>query len=230
MTRKIAHNAHGAALFPIPFLVDNLGESARELNRGLIADIDRERRADTEGAARSFVGAWQSRSGLDRKYRSFAQLRQQIELSARTYLRHIQLPDDTATGCSGLWANHVAGKGGHSGYHIHGSGRVVATGVYYPASLIENGRAPEQNLDDFDPGRIFKETGKGGELIVHDPNYAIKRQVIKPPGSPYYEGLKVVAPRESLLIVFPQYLPHSVAPLLDDGIERYSISYTVELI
>ena len=80
------------------------------------------------------------------------------------------------------------------------------------------------------PGRIFSETGKGGELIVHDPGYTIKRRVIKPPGSPYYERLKTIAPRESLLLVFPQYLPHSVDPLLNDGIGRYSISYTVELV
>lgn len=105
---------------------------------------------------------------------------------------------------------------------------MIATGVYFPASLIQNGKSREEDLDNFDPAQIFAETGVGGELIIYDPSYAIKRQLIKPQGSPYYDGLKQISPRESLLIVFPQYLPHSVDPLLKDDIERYSISYTVE--
>ena len=104
---------------------------------------------------------------------------------------------------------------------------MIATGVYYPASLIENGITRKENLDDFDPEAIFAQTGVGGELIVYDPSYAIKRQIIKPQDSHYYDGLKQISPRESLLIVFPQYVPHSVNPLLEDDIERYSISYTV---
>jgi len=228
MSKEITHGIQFADLFPVPFLIDNFGESARDLNRALISDIDRAMEAQPVPATRSFVSAWQSQSGLEQKYESFSKLQRLIDLSAQTYLRHIKYSDASAARCAGLWANYIAGKGGHSGYHIHGSGRVIATGVYYPASLIENGKSREEDLDDFDPARIFAETGVGGELIVYDPSYAIKRQIIKPQGSHYYDGLKEISPRESLLVVFPQYLPHSVDPLLQDGIERYSISYTVE--
>ena len=228
MSNDISHNIQCADLFPVPFLIDSFGESARTMNRALIADIHNEMEADPAPPERSFVSAWQSRSGLEERYRSFAQLQQQIERSAQTYLQHINYPDAGSARCAGLWANYMVGKGGHSGYHIHGSGGVIATGVYYPASLIKDGSAPEENLDDFDPAQVFEQTGVGGELIVYDPGYAIKRQVIKPQGSRYYDGLKQIAPRQSLLLVFPQYLPHSVDPLLEDRIERYSISYTVE--
>jgi len=228
MNKEITHAIQCADLFPVPLLIDNFGESARDLNRALISDIDREMEAKPVPASRSFISAWQSQSGLEQKYESFSKLQRQIQLSAQTYLQHIKYSDASAASCAGLWANYVSGKGGHSGYHIHGSGRVIATGVYYPASLIENGKTRQENLDDFDPTAIFVRTGVGGELIVYDPGYAIKRQIIKPQGSQYYDGLKQISPRESLLIVFPQYLPHSVDPLLEDGIERYSISYTVE--
>ena len=228
MSNEIAHSIHCADLFPVPFLIDNFGESARDLNRSLISDIDQEMEAQPISATRSFVSSWQSHSGLEQKYESFSKLQRLIEVSTQTYLHHIKYSDASATGCIGLWANYIAGKGGHSGYHIHGSGRVIATGVYYPASLIESGKSREEDLDNFDPARIFSQTGVGGELIVYDPSYAMKRQVIKPQDSHYYDGLKQISPRESLLIVFPQYLPHSVDPLLQDDIERYSISYTVE--
>ena len=228
MNNEITHGIQFADLFPVPFLIDNFGASAKGLNRALINDIDREMEADPVPATRSFVSAWQSRSGLEQEYESFSKLQRQIELSAQTYLQHIKYADASAARCMGLWANYVAGKGGHSGYHIHGSGRVIATGVYYPASLIENGKSREENLDDFDPASIFAQTGVGGELIVYDPSYAIKRQIVKPQASHYYDGMKQISPRESLLVIFPQYLPHSVDPLLEDGIERYSISYTVE--
>ena len=85
-----------------------------------------------------------------------------------------------------------------------------------------------EDLDDFNPQAIFRETGVGGELIIYDPSYIVKRQVIKPSGSHYYEAIKEISPRESLLILFPQYLPHSVEPLLDDRLKRYSISFTIE--
>ncbi len=113
-------------------------------------------------------------------------------------------------------------------YHIHGSGAVIATGVYYPSSLIKDEKSDKEDLDDFNPQTVFQETGVGGELVIYDPSYIVKRQVIKPSGSHYYEALKTIAPRESLLILFPQYLPHSVEPLLNTQLKRYSISFTVE--
>ena len=230
MSQDIAHSAHFADLFPVPFLIDNFGESARDLNRALVSDIDGEMAANPVPQERSFVAAWQSQSGQELKYESFATLQQQIERSVRTYLQHIKYSQSPAAICTGLWANYITGRGGHSSYHIHGAGRVVATGVYYPASLIQGGQRQEEALDDFDPARIFSQTGVGGELVIYDPSYAIKRQVIKPPGSHYYEATKYISPRESLLVVFPQYLPHSVDPLFEEGIERYSISFTVETV
>ncbi len=88
--------------------------------------------------------------------------------------------------------------------------------------------APPVNLDEFEPSRVFGESGLGGELVIYDPGYAVKRQIIKPPGSRYYETQKSVIPSESLLVMFPHYLPHGVDPIREAGVERYSISYTIE--
>ena len=228
MAEAIKHNINCADLFPVPLVIDNFGESARELNRRLIDDIHTEMGQEDSSVARSFVSAWQSESGLERKYASFSELQKHIEATAATYLAHIKYAETTSVKCAGLWANCMSGGRSHSMYHIHGSGAVIATGVYYPASLTEHGENNIKDLDDFNPQTIFRETGVGGELIIYDPSYIVKRQVIKPSGSHYYEALKEISPRESLLILFPQYLPHSVEPLLDDRLKRYSISFTIE--
>jgi hypothetical protein len=222
-----SHDIHCADLFPVPLLIDNFGESARALNRALIADIEREMdRAPTTG--RSFASGWQSQPGLETKYESFSVLRQQIASSALTYLEHIRYTGPRPACCGSLWANFMTGRGSHSELHIHGSGQVIATGVYYPVSLSKDADASPADLDQFDPSTIFKPTEVGGELILYDPSYATKRQVIKPEHSRYYEALKQIAPRESLLLMFPHYLAHAVSPLLADDIRRYSISYAVE--
>ena len=228
MAEAIKHNINCADLFPVPLVIDNFGESARELNRRLMDDIHIEMEQEASSASRSFVSAWQSESGLEKKYASFLELQKHIEATAATYLAHIKFAETASVKCAGLWANCISGGGGHSMYHIHGSGAVIATGVYYPASLMKDGENKEEDLDDFNPQTIFRETGAGGELIIYDPSYIIKRQVIKPSGSHYYEALKEISPRESLLVLFPQYLPHSVEPLLDDQFKRYSISFTIK--
>ena len=228
MAETIKHNINCADLFPVPLVIDNLGESARELNKRLMDDIHIEMEQGAASDSRSFISAWQSEAGLEGKYASFMELKKHIEACAATYLTHIRYADIPSVKCAGLWANCISGAGGHSMYHIHGSGAVIATGVYYPSALIEDGKSNKEDLDDFNPQTIFRNTGVGGELIIYDPGYVIKRQVIKPSGSHYYEALKEIAPRESLLILFPQYLPHSVEPLLDDRLRRYSISFTIE--
>ncbi len=228
MAKNIKHNINCADLFPVPIVIDNFGESARELNRRLMRDIHIEMEENNSSASRSFVSAWQSAADLENKYDSFLELKQHIETSAATYLAQIKFTDVSSVKCAGLWANCISTNTGHSMYHIHGSGMVIATGVYYPVSLPASGQSTKENLDDFNPQLIFKETGVGGELVIYDPSYIVKRQVIKPPESRYYEALKVISPRESVLILFPQYLPHSVEPLLDSQSRRYSISFTIE--
>ena len=228
MAQTIKHNINCADLFPVPLVIDNFGESARGLNRRLIGDIQKEMEQEAGSVSRSFVSAWQSESGLERKYASFLELQKHIEATAATYLAHIKYTETSSVKCAGLWANCMSGGGAHSMYHIHGSGAVIATGVYYPVALVKDGAGKQEDLDDFNPQTIFRETGAGGELVIYDPAYIVKRQVIKPAGSHYYEAIKTIAPRESLLILFPQYLPHSVEPLLDDQLKRYSISFTIE--
>src|SRR5688572_3409894 len=146
----ISHNIHCADLFPVPLMIDNFGEAARALNRALIVDIDREMsRAPTSG--RSFESGWQSQPGLETRYESFSHLRQQIERSALAYLQHIRFAEPHTAGCRGLWANFMTGRGSHSELHIHGSGQVIATGVYYPASLSKDVGTEPTDLDHFDP-------------------------------------------------------------------------------
>lgn len=226
----ITHGIHCTDLFPVPLLIDDLGAGARELNLALVADIEREMRRAPAPVARSFVAGWQSEPGLERRYASFASLYAEIDKCARTYLQHIRYMGPRRAVCSGLWANCMTERGSHSEMHIHGAGDVVATGVYYPTSLAPPG-GPEAGGTGaaFDPASVFASTGVGGELILYDPSYATKRQIIRPERSRYYEALKQIAPRESLLVMFPHYLPHAVSPLLGDGCRRLSISFAVEL-
>ncbi len=226
----ISHSIHCADLFPVPLLIDDLGAGARELNQALIADIERERLRTPAASTRSFVMGWQSEPGLEQRYPAFASLHQQIVKVTRTYLQHIKYAEPRVARCGGLWANCMTGRGSHSELHIHGTGRVIATGVYYPASLRSPAGSAPPASGPFDPASVFTSTGVGGELILYDPNYALRRQIIKPEQSRYYEALKQIAPRESLLVMFPHYLPHAVSALLQDDVKRYSVSFAVEVV
>jgi len=215
-------------LFSSPFAFANFGEAAKSLNKRLVKDIDVEI-ADYQGVTeeRSFAlntCGWQSKSGLENSHSSFKELSVAISKCLFPMLSQSGIEDEYASKlkATGLWANVILAAGGFSEPHIHGTGKTLWTGVYYPAG-------PEEDLDNFDHHKhVIGETTPGsGNLVLKDPAFVQKR-LIKAPYKhrQYYGACITVVPRESLLVIFPTWIEHYVQPVTDNN-KRYSISFCV---
>ena len=135
-------------IFPSPLGYVNFGEANRDLNKRLIEDIETEM-SESEGKTKTFRKndmSWQSFPKMERKYSSFEELRLYISDSAKPILHESGVTYQAAYAhrTEGLWANVILGAGGYSRPHIHGHGRTLWSGVYYP-----NGLQGDENLDDF---------------------------------------------------------------------------------
>ena len=219
-------------VFPSPLGFANFGESNRELNKRLIRDIDHNRSV-TEGKQRTFKKnqcSWQSYSGMELHYDSFEELRQLIDRAAKPVLvksgfmeSHVM---QTHTGS--LWANLCFDAGGFSRPHLHGSGRTLWSGVYYP-----NGVDEIENLDRFEEEEFIHlgfPPNIDGLLVIFDPAKSAKGLIKTGQHSKEFYGTEVsVIPRESLLILFPVWMLHMVSPLTKKS-KRYSISFAINKI
>ena len=222
MTRLVAFKP----LFASPFGYSNFGEENRELNKQLIKDINYDRSVDS-GKSRSFKhndASWQSHPVMETKYDSFKTLREQIQYALKPIMKHSGFEEEVVDNCKveNLWANLIFDAGGYSTPHFHGSGRTLWSGVYYPQGLEEN-----NNLDEFKEEEWIQLGFKKGDglLVLYDPAKVVKAQVYKPFKTAEYYGQEVtVVPRESLLVLFPNWMTHMVTPLTTDE-KRYSISF-----
>tara|TARA_Y100001963_G_scaffold108118_1_gene149481 strand:+ start:115 stop:804 length:690 start_codon:yes stop_codon:yes gene_type:complete len=213
-------------IFPSPFGYANFGEENRELNKQLIKDINYDKSID-DGKDRSFKhndSSWQSYPTMETKYDSFEKLREQIQYAIKPIMKHSGFEQKVVDNCKveNLWANLIFDAGGYSTPHFHGSGRTLWSGVYYPHGLKEN-----NNLDEFKEEEwIQLGFGRGdGLLILYDPAKLVKAQVYKPFETGEYYGQEIsVIPRESLLVLFPNWMSHMVTPLTKKD-NRYSISF-----
>ena len=132
-------NVNFRPIFPSPLGYVNFGEGNRDLNKRLIEDIETEM-SESDGKTKTFRKnnmSWQSFPRMERKYSSFEELRLYISDSAKPILHE----SGVSRGASdlhrteGLWANVVLGAGGYSRPHLHGHGRTLWSGVYYPKGL-----------------------------------------------------------------------------------------------
>ena len=216
-------------LFACPFGYNNFGESARELNKKLIEDIEKEKNK-SKGKFKTFSKnqcGWQSENGLELKYESFKELSKLIYKASMPIIHNsgIHPEDYKRYVLNNFWANIIFAAGGFSSPHIHGSGQTVWTGVYYPKGLEEI-----KNLDIFDINKYFQyqvnETP--GSLILKDPS-GISKRVVRVPlrARQYYSHNFSVVPRQSLLVLFPAYMEHYVTPTIDNS-KRYSISFAIK--
>tara|TARA_Y100001973_G_C5207722_1_gene342867 strand:+ start:1124 stop:1819 length:696 start_codon:yes stop_codon:yes gene_type:complete len=220
---------HFRALFPSPFGFVNFGEEARELNKIIVKNIDEELvKFQPNTAPRTFTRtdcAWQSNLGMELLYDSFAKLGDAISSCIGPIITQSGFKQDYAEELivSNMWANVILAPGGFSEPHIHGSGRTLWSGVYFPQS-------DHENLDDFDVNKfIIGGNASAGNLVIRDPAF-IPKSLIKVKGKmnnrEYYGAPLTVIPRESLLILFPAWLEHYVVPITDDK-RRYSISFGI---
>ena len=133
-------------LWPIPFGYTNLGESSRNLNKQLIADIETEKE-NNPTEKRTFTknnSGWQSALRMEEKYKSFEELRKIILQYSLGTLYMSGISKDMYINVGNLWANMIFAKGGWSNPHTHGSGDTIWSGVYYPKGVTE-----VENLDEF---------------------------------------------------------------------------------
>ena len=216
-------------VFSTPIGTVIFDEDVKPLNELLIYDIDKERSQKPSGMG-TFNGnssAWLSEYGLENKYASFDRLKELIISAVKPAMESVGFSESYLNNkihIDSLWANVIFAKGGWAQPHIHGTGNTFWTGVYYPKG--------KDGLDD----NIIKATSitvqSDGCLILSDPAKNIKKQVRsldseEPKAYPYYGANLYIEPRESLLVLFPAWLEHSVSPVMDDNI-RYSISFAID--
>ena len=222
-------NINFKPIFPSPLGYVNFGEANRDLNKRLIEDIETEM-SESEGKTKTFRKndmSWQSFGNMERQYSSFEELRLYISDSAKPILHESGVSYQAAYAhkTEGLWANVILGAGGYSRPHIHGHGRTLWSGVYYP-----NGLQGDENLDDFNEDDYIFNTFKrhiDGALVIFD-NARVEKGLVLTQfeDREFYGSEMMVKPRESLLILFPVWLTHMVTPLTTNE-KRYSISFGI---
>ena len=216
-------------IFPSPLGYVNFGNKNKELNKQLIKDMEQERKEHSHGKNATFKkndASWQSLAMMEERWNSFATLKEQISKASIPVLRHSGISDMSApfTDVRNLWGNIIDNAGGYSKPHMHGGGKTLWSGVYYPKGLEKI-----DDLDDFDEEKtIINGWAKGdGVLILIDPAYTIKSLIKTTYDSREFYGNDVsVIPRESLLVLFPVWMMHMVTPLTKKE-KRYSISFAI---
>ena len=212
-------------LWAIPFGYTNFGESLRNLNKQLIADIETEKE-NNPTEKRTFTknnSGWQSALRMEEKYKSFEELRKIILQYSLGTLYMSGISKDMYINVGNLWANMIFAKGGWSNPHTHGSGDTIWSGVYYPKGVTE-----VENLDEFisEEYLTYGINKTGGSLLIKDLNISKKIITVKLDHEHYYGTNFSVIPRESLLVLFPAWVEHMVTPTTDDS-KRYSISFGI---
>lgn len=216
-------------IFPSPLGFANFGNSNKQLNKDLIDDIE-DHMKKTKGGSRTFKkneSSWQSKSGLENQYESFRILRDLIDRVSKPVLVQSGFKEEyvMASEATGLWANVVFDVGGYARPHLHGTGRTLWSGVYYPQGLEEI-----ENLDEWDEDDTFYSgypSNVDGMLVLFDPAKTTKGLVRTKHNSLEFYGTECsIKPRESLLILFPVWMLHMVTPLTKKT-KRYSISFSI---
>ena len=127
----------------------NFGNEAKDLNKQLVKDIDdcMSKHTGKDRTFRKNNSGWQSNPYLEDMYESFEHLRTLIDSAAKPVLGHSGVTDETLPHIrtEGMWANVCFDVGGYSRPHIHGAGRTLWSGVYYPQGLEE-----VDDLDNFE--------------------------------------------------------------------------------
>ena len=171
--------------------------------------------------------SWQSHTKMESRYNSFEELRLYIDDAVKPIL-HDKWCNELASYAhrtENLWANCILGAGGYSRPHLHGSGKTLWSGVYYPKGL-----QGDENLDEFNEDEYILlgfQPNIDGALVIFDNARVEKGLVLTEFDDREFYGSEImVRPRESLLILFPVWLMHMVTPLTNDE-KRYSISFAI---
>ena len=218
-------------LFAVPLTIVNFGEEAKELNDKLIRDAFEEFDENPEPAGRSAIDGWQSFTGLESKYYSYDMLREAIRNCIHSILPSygFNVESFDIFDCNSLWVNILTQRSAYHVPHIHGTGDTLFSGVYYPTSGLTPDRKEYYENDGWSDIELrASSVPESGDLVIFDPASTEKRQVIPDYVNryPYYGSEICIRPKQSHLVIFPNYLSHMVAPVSKDNFHRMSISFS----
>lgn len=221
--------------FPTPVSFANFGNNVIDLNKQLVSDAF-DYQSKNEGRKRTAIGGFQSFNNMENLYESYKTLAGYIEKSIFSILPKLgfAVVDDYTKyfNVNSLWVNILEKNGAFHMPHTHGAGETLFTGVYYPTSGLRPDTMKDYFIDeDLSVDMEWRASGRPepGDLIIFDPAQDIKRQVYHPSIEqkryPYYGSEICITPKQSNLVVFPNYLSHMVAPITRDNFVRMSISF-----
>ena len=215
------------SLFPTLVGIYNFGSNNHDLNISLVEDSLKEQQLDPQGISYSNFKGWHSKFGIERKYKSFQNLKFLIETSVKHYCNFYGYNSNIV--CENLWAN-LNKRECLNNIHHHGDSYL--TGVYYPARCIANGKPifnytnSEESLlqTGYCPNNVIDSTGN---LYFLSPSYSESRLLRKEYRNQYNADVYHMFPTASVLLVFPSHLLHGVNPFSEDH-TRISISFNVK--
>lgn len=220
--------------FSIPISVANFGKDADYLNKCLVADSFKEQSIDSSSPSRSAINGWQSTLGMETKYESFSMLCKNIQQVIYSLLPQYGFTHDVSQNeslfrCDSLWVNILTNRSAYHKPHIHGTGKTLFSGVYYPTSGLND--VNEDYYPDEDWGDVdFRASSSlsPGDLVIFDPMSVNKQQVAPKfvTRYPYYGYDIYVRPKKSHLVIFPNYITHMVTPIQQENYKRISISFS----
>ncbi len=183
------------SLFGIDFHSKNFGDSHQELNKRLIQDIDTDM-SFNKSLERSFAKNNCSWQSAENLNKRYDSFYELGEI----------IKEHSGYDKINIWANVILKPGGFSRPHTHGP-YTNLTGVYYPHDLYDD-------YDDNEDVVIDGWNKDEGVLVLFDPNSMSRG----------FNRVQTIKPRESLLVLFPCYIPHMVSPMISNK-RRYCISF-----
>lgn len=219
--------------FSIPISFVNFGEDVELLNKSLVEDSLTEQSLHKDLPTRSAIDGWQSELDMELKYGSFTVLSNTITRLIYSLLPHYGFTHDVTRNeeffeCQALWVNILTNRSAYHKPHIHGTGKTLFTGVYYPTSGLTSNNKEFYPDEDWSDIEFRCNSMQPGDLVLFDPAAVNKQQVIPSFVNkyPYYGHEIYVKPKKSHLVVFPNYLSHMVTPITLDNFKRMSISFS----
>lgn len=215
--------------FPIAICYQLLGCSYNNLNQQLVADIVSETELGKVTKRTGGDDILQTNAGLEKKYDSFKQLSIVINNIASSFLHNIGVKEDRVTAID-FWGNINQSVSGFHMPHSHTSGnKNIYTGVYYPTSGFVDGLEIEEKFNQ--PIIKSESNAAAGSLVLLDPLEFVKTTTITNNvlRYPFFGNPIVFSPQRSLLILFPNYLPHMTIPNKVSNFKRISIAFNISI-
>lgn len=224
-----SNNIHD--LFPIPIGVYQCNDfipNLREVNKKLIQSFIEDLIDKGYNNYSAHLSVFQSKRDLDLK-NVFKDFLHELKPIFNEFLKSINYSQSFISNfnLNCMWGNLTVGFGYHHP-HVHGSGSDSPfSAVYFPCNYVD----PEiiENI-------IFKEEPNNnlskdsiGPLIFMSPHWELQQTVYNCEDSgknKYIEVVKEIYPQEGLLVIFPSFLAHYVAPSANASKNNARISFS----